>query len=270
MVTLAQTYTAIAPATTASFQAYGGTGPYTYGLVAGGAGGSINATSGIYVSPAKVSYDPRLLYDVVQCSDSLGQTAVARILVGTPIVLVCDILQQSLGLASGRIYLWDQKLFQPTDSGMYVIVSNPICRPFGNTNRFNGVEDSSRQMAVMWAMLDIDVISRSTEARDRKEEVVMAFLSEYSQGQQYANHFHLGRLPLTRQFINLSDPDGAAIPYRYKISVAMQYAACIETPTTYFDNFVSFTSFLAMSHTCMQYGITMLTPTSSGGIIPNG
>lgn len=232
---LAQTLTAIGPGLTSSFLASGGTGPYTYAVRPNGAGGSINGT-GVYTAPAQAGETPQTLYDTIVATDSLGATGTAKILVGSPLLLFCEIIERQLGLAPGRVYLWDQKVMQPTDSGLYVAVSVPSCKPFANNTEYDGLGNAIQTVNMM-ATVDIDVISRGPAARDQKEQVVLAFMSDYSQSQQAANSFLIGRLPPGSRFVNLSSIDGAAIPYRYKISVNMQYAVTKTQATPYFDTF---------------------------------
>jgi hypothetical protein len=236
---LTQTLTALAVNLTSSFLATGGTAPYTYSVRAGGAGGTINSSSGLYTAPAAVSSNPSQLYDTIQVIDNLGAIAASQILIGTPLLLFCEILQSELGLTPGRVYLWDQKIMQPNDAGLYVAVSVPSCKPFGNTNTPDGSGSglNSVQVAHMMATLDIDIISRGGDARDRKEEVILALNSNYSHAQQEANSFSIGKLPAGARFLNLSQIDGAAIPYRYKISVNVQYAVTKTKAVPYFDTF---------------------------------
>lgn len=237
VLSLTQTATAVATRTPASFLAVGGTSPYIYSVLGGGAGGSINASTGAYVAPLVVTSNPLAAFDTIQVVDSLAAIATTQILVGTPLILFCDIIQTQLGLANGRVYLWDQKIMQPTDSDLYVAVSVPTCKPFANSNRAVSITGglAAEQFVSMLAVVDIDIISRGPAARDRKEEVILALASDYSQRQQTSNSFSIGRL--STSFLNLSDPDGAAIPYRYKISVNMQYAVAVTTPTSFFDTF---------------------------------
>jgi hypothetical protein len=237
-LTLAQTVTATGIGGTVSFQGYGGTSPYTYAVQPGGAGGMINASAGTYVAPAVVASDPTQLYDTVKVTDSLGATATAQILVGTPLLLFCDIIQNQLGLANGRVYLWDQKIMQPTDFDLYVAISVVSCKPFGNVNNYrdNGSGGlNSEQFVAMQALLDVDIISRGPAARDRKEEVILDLNSTYSQQQQESCSFYIAPLPMN--FINLSQIDGAAIPYRYTIAVQLQYAFSKTQPISSFGTF---------------------------------
>jgi len=238
-VTVLQNVTAISPGLQTSFGAGGGSAPYTYSVRSGGAGGTINASTGVYTAPSVMNENPAQISDTIQARDSLGAIGTASILVGNALLLFCDIIQNQMGLAQGRVYLWDQKIMQPTDSGLYVAVSNPMCKPFGNNIRFDGSGSGleAEQSLNVMATLDIDIISRGPEARDQKELVLMCLNSVYSEQQQEANSFHIGRLPAASRFINLSDVDGAAIPYRYKISVNIQYAVTRNLQVPYFDDF---------------------------------
>lgn len=224
-VTLVQTLTAVAPNITSSFGASGGTGPYTFAVRPGGAGGSINSSTGIYTAPPAVPSNPAQLYDTIVATDSLGATGSAQILIGDPLLLFCDIIQKGLGLPNGRVYLWDQKIMQPTDSGLYVAVSVLSCKAFGNDNSHVGSSGGmmSNQSVNMAAILQVDIMSRGSAARTQKEAVLLAINSDYAEQQQNANSFYIGKLPPGAQFNNLSAQDGAAIPYRFTISVTIQY-----------------------------------------------
>lgn len=235
-LSLTQSLTAIGPGLTASFLANGGTGPYTYAVLPDGAGGTIDS-DGLYTGPAVAPTDPATVYATIQVTDNVLATATAQILIGLPLLLFCEVLQRELGLANGRVYLWDQKLMQPTDSGLYVAVSVPSAKPFSNVNRQSTNGLNSEQFVSMLATLDIDIISRGPAARDRKEEVILAFNSIYAQQQQEANSFYIAKLPPGSRFLNLSNVDGAAIPYRYRISINIQYAFKKTSALPYFSTF---------------------------------
>jgi len=241
MIIVAQTYTAIGPNVTAYFIGYGGVSPYTYSVVPDGAGGTINSSTGVYKAPAEFKSDPSKAHDVVQVMDDNGEVGLAKILIASPLILFCDILKTQMQLDNRHVYLWDQKLFQPTDGGLYIAVSEASCKPFGSSNDVvPSVTGMNQIQSVnMLSTLDIDVISRGPDARDRKEEVLLALNSVYSQQQQSANSFLIGRLPAGSRFINLSNIDGAAIPYRYRISINIQYAKTITQQAQHFDTFFS-------------------------------
>lgn len=228
---LLQNVSAIAPGRQTPFEASGGVTPYTYSVLAGGAGGTI-ASDGRYTAPLSSTG-----LDTIQVIDGASKKATATIMVSTPLELVCNVLQQGMGLENGQVYLWDQKIFIPTDSRLYVAVSLIAPRCFANNSSPNPITGglSQVQSANFSAMLDIDILSRGPEARVRKEEVLLALNSQYSEQLQNANGFRIFNVPTS--FVNLSEEDGAAIPYRFKITVAVQYFVSSVKAAQYFDTF---------------------------------
>lgn len=238
-LSITQTAYAVGPLVPASFLAVGGTAPYVYEVLPDGAGGAIDDETGEYFAPAIVSPDPRKTYDTIKVTDAAAATATAQILVGTPLILFCEIIQREMGLARDRVMIWDQKLPQPKDNDLWVAVSEVSSKPFGNNNRTAGVGSDLQSQAYvsMQSMLDIDVISRGPAARLRKEEVLLALNSIYSQQQQEINGFYIAKLPPSGGFRNLSEVDGAAIPYRFKISIMIQYCVSKNKTVDYFNDF---------------------------------
>lgn len=237
-LSISQTYSAIGPHTTSSFLGSGGVKPYVYSVVPGGAGGTINSKTGVYTSPQILDSSPTKAYDIVKVTDSTAAIATSRILVGNALLLFCDVIQKEMGLADGRVYVYDQKIFQPTDYDLYIAVTEAIPKPFGNNRQYATDSDNvykQFQSVNMQSMLDIDAISRGPSARDRKEEIIMALNSTYSEQQQEANAFFIGNI--STHFLNLSNVDGAAIPYRFKISCMIQYCKTKITPVNYYDKF---------------------------------
>jgi hypothetical protein len=233
---LRATNAVLTPGTISYVAASGGSLPYVYSVVPNGAGGSVGSVTGLYTPPATISSDPNKLYDTIQVVDYNGGVASTRILVGDALILFCEIIQRELGLADGRVFLWDQKLERPKDNDLYIAVSVVSCKPFSNTNRLNS-SGESEQSVNMQATLQIDVISRGPAARTRKEEVILALNSNYAQSQQERNSFYIGKLPAGSRFVNLSEIDGMAIPYRYSVSVNLQYMVKKTKVVSYIDTY---------------------------------
>lgn len=238
-LTLACSISAMAPGLSTSFQASGGVEPYIYTVQSAGAGGVINSSTGIYTAPPAMNSNPKRTTDVIRATDDMGNFTTLPILITNPLGLFCDVIQKEMELDAGRVYLWDQKLNQPNDSGLYIAVGVISCKPFANTISYDGSGGGldAIQSVNMLATLSIDAISRGPEARDRKEEIILALNSVYAQSQQELNSFYIGKLPPGGQFVNLSQVDGAAIPYRFNISINMQYFVSKLKPATYFDDF---------------------------------
>lgn len=209
------------------FLGTGGTDPYTYAVAPGGVGGTINSSTGEYTAPSTGQGE-----DTIVVTDSLAATAEATIDVCLPIQLLCDIIQREMELQQGQVYLWDQKINIPIDDQLYIAVAVISCKPFANTTKFDSSGDAI-QSVNMSALVSIDILSRGPDARDRKEEVLLALKSIYSQSQQEINSFYIGTI--STDFVNLSEVDGAAIPYRFNISVRMQYFFRKSKAVPYFE-----------------------------------
>ena len=132
-LSLLQAYSAMALNCTMPFAGAGGTPPYTYSVQAGGVGGTIDASSGVYTSPNSVSTAAGTpLTDTVIVTDSTANTASGTILCGNILNLVVDIIQQGMGFSQDQVYVYNQKYLIPTDSRVYVAVGMLNSKPFSN------------------------------------------------------------------------------------------------------------------------------------------
>jgi len=232
-IVIRQSVTAVSPGAPASFLASGGTSPYVFSTASGGAGGSIDPSTGRYRAPANFNSDPLKNEDVIIVVDAAGETAQAKILVCSQLMLVCDIIAHELNIKRSRVYLYNQKIMEPTDFGLFIAVGVQSSKYFASVNKFNRTTNESEQFVSLRQILEINIISRGPEARDRKDEVVLALNSNYSKQQQATNSFLLA--PLPGQVNNISGIDGAAIPYRFNFLVNMQYAYPKTREVQYYD-----------------------------------
>ncbi len=217
------------------FSGVGGTAPYSYSMVSGN--GTVNPSTGLYTAPATVPpLGPTTPRNIVRVTDALGAKADAVVQVLTPLMLLCDVLATELDLP-GRVWVWDQKIDEPTDQEMYIIVQALVPKPFSSSRFYRGVSSSLQEhIAVnMNVVTSIDIKSRGPAARDRITEVIAVLNSTYSEQQQGLNSFRI--FPLTSNIINLNELDGAAIPYRYNLSVAIQYTETKIKSIPYYNTF---------------------------------
>lgn len=226
-LSLLQIASAIAPGNSISFNGAGGVEPYVYSVQSGG--GTINASTGVYTAPAIESNV------IVRVTDAAAAHATADLKVYGPMKLFGDIIQNFMGLEDNQIYIYNQKINIPTDDKVYIAVFVMPEKPFSNTIR-TAVDGMSVIQTVNFnTQLMVNILSRSTEALERRHEVIMALQSIYSKQQQALNGFAIGKLPLN--MVPLNFLDGSAIPYRFNITVGFQYAVTKTSPTPYFNTF---------------------------------
>jgi hypothetical protein len=234
-LTLTQSATAIGPGRYVSFGASGGTSPYTYAVLPGGAGGTINSATGDYTGPAAVPASAATQYDTIQVTDAAAATATAKVMIGDALLLFCDIVETGMGLSPGRVYIWDQKIFMPSDAGLYVVVAESEPKPIGNINEPASSGTQQNQFVTWKSRLEVNLISRDNSARLQKSAFLMALNSTYATQQMEANSFYVAKTPVA--FRNMSISDGAAIPYRYAVHLAIQYSEAAVSAEPYISSF---------------------------------
>lgn len=207
----------------------GGSGALSYSVVSGGAGGTIGASSGLYSAPLVTGTD------TIRVVDATGAEAFGTVMVGTALELFCDVIATEMDLDSERVFFWDQKKNLPTNFDLFIAVSALNPRPFGNSAKFDAGTNDLVQSVNMQTTLGVDVVSAGTQAFLRKEEVILALRGQYSQKQQELNSFRI--FPISSGFVNLSEIQGARIPYRYNISVNIQYQVTKRAAVEYFSTF---------------------------------
>lgn len=228
MTTVLSNVTAIGIGIKSPFVGTGGTGPYTYAVLPGGAGGTIDA-NGLYTAPNVVGTD------TIEATDALNAKGTKSIAVLHPMGLLCDIIQTEMNLSDDQVYLYNQTFRIPPDNRLYIAIGIGNIKPFSNVIRADssGSGIDGVQYANFKSNHEINIMSSTEEAIFRKEELMMAFVSYYSKNQQAANSFHVA--PLPDQFNNLSEVEGEKIPYRFNINVNMQYAIKKIKASAYYD-----------------------------------
>ena len=98
---------AMVPNLTLPMGAIGGTPPFRYSLASGP--GYINPSTGLFTSTNEKGVA------VVEVADVFDVRARALVHVMSPLQILCDVIQQEMGLADGRVFLWDQKINSPND-----------------------------------------------------------------------------------------------------------------------------------------------------------
>lgn len=154
-----------------------------------------------------------------------------------PIKQICRILQNQLDIPEGNIWIYNQKRNIPNDFGTYYVVSYLGQRVISNIRREEATVDGlvEYQSLHSLANLMIDVFSRGKDAREARDNAIMALNSTYSQQVQEANGFQIARNSF--QVTNTSEVEGVAELNRYSISFNVTYMSETRKSIDYFDTF---------------------------------
>lgn len=236
MITVIQNLTAISIGNSTSFGAIDAVGAITWAVLPNGAGGTIDS-NGVYSSPENLtSDDPRKWIDTVEVTDSEGTKATSKIMVLHPIGLLGDIIMKEMGLPQDQVSFYNQKFNITKDTKIYISVGELSAKPYANNinyDRTTGLEESVTTK--FRSLAYVEVYGYSNLVFMRKGEAVSSLVSTYSEQQQEANSFKIGKIP--QQFNNISKEDGPGIPYRFNITVAVSYSITKTKSVPYFDTF---------------------------------
>ena len=189
-----------------------------------GIGGTLTKINDLefkYTAPNDVGLDMIHLIDRSGTGAQRVTNFITSINVLKPLGLVAEIIRRELDLHSNQVYIYNQEFKIPPDERLYISVGIGTLKPFGNIKTRDSLTDQTVHHINMQAMLDINIMSKSEDALDRKEEVLMAFQSDYGQNQQTTNGFYIA--PITTNLTNLSNIEGSSIPYRFHFSMNIQY-----------------------------------------------
>lgn len=154
-----------------------------------------------------------------------------------------DIIRNEMGLDQQHIWIQAQnRKIPPQSDNLYCIVgcvdftpisSKSIFKPFLNEN--NEEIQGEEQIVYGRAIVQIDLLSRSNEARIRRAEVLMALNSYYSKNLQCEKHFRI--FELSQSFINTSNLEGGSDINRFTIRIPAMISETKIKATDYYDTF---------------------------------
>lgn len=157
-----------------------------------------------------------------------------------PLEAICDILQSEMALQTGQVYFYNSKIQPIIDDRLYVAVGMGAIRPFSNISKMVPVVGGFTEELTVnaWAEVTIDLLSKSEVAMDVKESVIMALGSNYAKQVQEAQGMLIARI--STSFANLSELEGSTIPYRFQITVPIQYKTTKTKPIPFYDTFPAY------------------------------
>lgn len=151
-----------------------------------------------------------------------------------PDILLCGIIATELGLDASRVVVYNQNWKSPKDDNIYIVVSERMSRIIGSTNRFDIATNREDKRVSVSTTYNIEITSRNTDAKYRKNEVIAALTSNYSERIQEENEMRIFR---TNQITDLSFIDGRSALHRYQIPVIINSVHKYEREVDFYDKY---------------------------------
>lgn len=155
--------------------------------------------------------------------------------------VIVDIIKTKMALPDDQVFIRDQnKLIFPKNS-LYIVVGMIDSQVLSVVNTTSPTYDGMEEViqVVMRENIQIDILSRSTEALYRRAEVLLALRSEYSEQQQEEYQFSIFANPSS--FVNTSSAEGGSYINRFTITIACHTMTrsdnALVAPYDYYNDF---------------------------------
>lgn len=149
---------------------------------------------------------------------------------------IVDIIRNEMSLNQQNIWIHSQnRKIPPQSQELYVTVGCVDFLPISSKSRFNPDNDTEIQTVYGRASVQIDILSRSREARIRRAELLMALNSYYSKEIQDKFQFRIFELP--QRFINTSSLEGGSEINRFSLVIRAMISEDKVKTTSYYDTF---------------------------------
>lgn len=156
---------------------------------------------------------------------------------------VVDIIRNEMELDQQHVWIQSQnRKIPPNSEDLFVVVGCVDFKPISSKSYFVQGTDGEgnpsyieRQVAYGRAQVQVDIFSRSNEARVRRGELLMALNSFYSKGVQDKKQFKIFELPSS--FVNLSGLAGGSDINRFALRFYAMISEVKEKSSSYYEVF---------------------------------
>ena len=152
-----------------------------------------------------------------------------------PDQVVLGIIQAYMGRDVDHIWRKNQNVEAPKDDGIFIVVGTGESRFVGAKSEFNHDTLEAVQYTTMNTTIDIDICSRSREALERKEEVIMSLAAVPGQMAMESNNMKSSRV---QAILDISAVEGSSALHRYRTGVIIDHMKSVsKSGSEYFDQF---------------------------------
>ncbi len=139
-----------------------------------------------------------------------------------PIAIIIDIIRTYMGLTNDQIWQYNSAKVMPNTNGVFVVVDFLASKPYSVTtdNSVSDLGDYQETVTVQnQEMFSIDIFSRDSTARTRKEEIIAALAANYSLRQQEIYSFKIAKV--AHRLNNVSQQDGGSMLNKFVIDTTI-------------------------------------------------
>lgn len=149
---------------------------------------------------------------------------------------IVDIIRNQMAIPQQNIWIQSQnRKIPPQSTELYCIVGVTDFKPISSKSRWLPDTQQEEQVVYGRANVQVDLMSRSNEARTRRAEVLMALNSFYSKNVQDENCFRIFELP--RAFVNTSRLEGGSDINRFTLIIPTMISEVKLMTFDYYDKF---------------------------------
>lgn len=157
-----------------------------------------------------------------------------------PIKIIADTIKDFMALADDQIYIYNQDFNIKNTGGLQVVIQYNSSTPYSITNKFipanEGVEGAIQKLRLLTREdYTINVISKTDEARQRKEEVLLSLITQNASDLQEEYQFKI--FNISSGFIDVSEVEASGTLNRYAISISLLTSYNREIDAPYYDTF---------------------------------
>lgn len=149
-------------------------------------------------------------------------------------IVFCQIIQDFMGLAVGRVAVYNQEFVKPTDKEIFVVVSTGQSKIVSNTRKFDDATNEDVNSIVSYTQIIAEMTSVNRTALDRRHEIFMAISSTLGVRAQEENNIKIMR---NGDILDLSAVDGAKSLHRFRIPVIISHMKIKRTAIEPIDKF---------------------------------
>lgn len=140
--------------------------------------------------------------------------------------ILMDIISTFMNLDPTRVVAYAENWDPPKDQGIYITIQTDPTEILGASQMYDEATDTEQSGVSAFQRLTVNITSRDRTALQRKEEIIMALTSTYSQQQQELQQCRIFR---EGPILDLSFIEASKALHRYQVPVKIAFVKSVTT-----------------------------------------